>query len=154
MSDITNVKMEDLLECNLRKLTGVFEDLKFGDLFVLKNNRYVLFKEEFFYPDSKKRALANADTILDLGHFYVTGTGRILTYDENGKCSTLTYKQSEWDIHHQVNISTLEKGLSDLLRSLHLIDPRALKGNDYIDDYEFKIVNKIINFFRDYEYEE
>lgn len=72
----------------MKELTGIFKDLKFGDLFLLENGEIVRFAiHSSFCLTDKRQLYENTKTILNLGYFYITGTGYKIWFSKrNGKC--------------------------------------------------------------------
>lgn len=105
-------------DVKLKELTGIFKDLKFGDVFILKNEELLIFekKPEPWFDEKKVNDFyKNAKTILDLGEFHLTENDHILRYNSKGIFLGNSYSDRGYDIKEKLIRNKLEIIVHDLI---------------------------------------
>lgn len=135
---------------SLKELDGVFKNLYFRDLFLLKTREIVIFKEYRFSDKYDIDELSkNATSILDLGFFHVTDTNCLIYFDERGKCIKYfngndyisRVKLEDYNILKKLEFGSFFKKL--------LQDAYSLNMPDY---FKVMSVNRIIMRFKEFIY--
>jgi hypothetical protein len=128
----------------LEELTGVLKGLRFGDVFILRNGHYVIFKEITTYmPGVKEDKIKNAKSIMDLGDFYFTDTGSYVYYNSNGtRGNPSRGNPSSYDIIEKLKLSPIETQVYKILENNLLVGPDPIL-------LSVDAVKEIIEFFKE-----